>query len=114
MVEVCASARLILLNCLYMAAPEVVIVPVVFAIPAIVLVVRMSFKHKEKMASLTGAASANPMFEARLQRIEEAVETIAVEIERMGEGQRFVTKLLAERTGQLPEATKAQRSTTPS
>lgn len=96
-----------------MAAPEVVIVPVVFAIPAIVVIVRMSFKHKEKMASLTGAASNNPMVEARLQRIEEAVETIAVEIERMGEGQRFVTKLLAERTGQLPEP-KPQRATTPS
>ena len=95
-----------------MAAPEVVIVPVVFAIPAIVVIVRMSFKHKEKMASLTAGAS-NPMVEARLQRIEEAVETIAVEIERMGEGQRFVTKLLAEKAGQLPEA-KPQRVTTPS
>lgn len=96
-----------------MPAPEVVIVPVVFAIPAVVLVVRMAFKHKEKMASLTGAATNNPMIEARLQRIEEAVETIAVEIERMGEGQRFVTKLLAERAGQLPES-KPQRVTTPS
>lgn len=97
-----------------MPAPEVVIVPVVFAIPAIVLVVRMSFKHKERMATLAGPANANPMIEARLQRIEEAVETIALEMERMGEGQRFVTKLLAERSGQLPEATRPQRSTTPS
>ena len=96
-----------------MPGPEIVIVPVVFAIPAIVAIVRMSFKHKEKMASLTGTANSNPMLEARLQRIEEAVETIAVEIERMGEGQRFVTKLLAERTGQLPEP-KPQRATTPS
>src|SRR5690348_61882 len=30
-----------------MYAPEVVIVPVVFAIPAMVVVVRMAFKHKE-------------------------------------------------------------------
>jgi len=96
-----------------MPPPEIVIVPVVFAIPALVAVVRMSFKHKEKMASLTGAAASNPMVEARLQRIEEAVDTIAVEIERMGEGQRFVTKLLAERAGQLPES-KPQRVATPS
>lgn len=96
-----------------MPAPEIVIVPVVFAIPAIVAIVRMSYKHKEKMASLTGSANSNPMVEARLQRIEEAVETIAVEIERMGEGQRFVTKLLAERAGQLPD-TKAQRAKAPS
>ena len=95
-----------------MPAPEIVIVPTIFGIPAMVVIVRMAFKHKEKIASLTGAPTNNPMIEARLQRIEEAVETIAVEIERMGEGQRFVTKLLAERTGQLPES-KPPLVTTP-
>lgn len=33
---------------------------------------------------------------ARLARIEQAVDTSAVEIERIGEGQRFVTKLFSE------------------
>ena len=33
----------------------------------------------------------------RLQRIEQAVESIAVEVERIGEAQRFTTKLLADR-----------------
>ena len=33
----------------------------------------------------------------RLRRIEAAVETMAVEVERIGEGQRFTTRLLAER-----------------
>ena len=33
----------------------------------------------------------------RLQRIEQAIEAIAVEVERIGEAQRFTTKLLAER-----------------
>jgi hypothetical protein len=32
----------------------------------------------------------------RLERLESAVDTIAVEIERISEGQRFVTKLLSE------------------
>lgn len=36
---------------------------------------------------------------ARLERIEQAVEAIAVEIERISETQRFTTKLLAERSG---------------
>lgn len=84
-------------------SPEVFIVPAVFGIPAIVLIVRMSFRHKEKMAALTGSTQNNAALEARLTRIEEAVETIAVEIERMGEGQRFVTKLLAEGAGRLPD-----------
>jgi hypothetical protein len=35
--------------------------------------------------------------QARLQRIEQSVDAIAIEVERMSEGQRFVTKLLAER-----------------
>ena len=41
----------------------------------------------------------------RLARMETAIETMAVEIERISEGQRFVTKLLAERerpAGVLP------------
>ena len=33
----------------------------------------------------------------RLQRIEQAVESIAVEVERIGEAQRFTTRLLADR-----------------
>ncbi len=86
--------------------PEVVIVPAVFAIPAIVLVVRMALRHKERMAELTGSTQNNAALEARLARIEEAVETIPAEVERMGEGQRFVTKLLAEGAGKLPEASK--------
>ena len=96
--------------------PEVVIVPAVFGIPAIVLIVRMAFKHKERMAALTGTTQNNAALEARLSRIEEAVETIAVEIERMGEGQRFVTKLLAEGAGRLPDGSKdpaSARVTTP-
>ena len=34
---------------------------------------------------------------ARLERMEQAIDSIAVEIERISEGQRFTTKLLAER-----------------
>jgi hypothetical protein len=33
----------------------------------------------------------------RLQRMEQAIESIAIEVERIGEAQRFTTKLLAER-----------------
>jgi hypothetical protein len=40
--------------------------------------------------------------DARLARIEQMLEVLAVETERIGEGQRFVTRLLAE--SQLPSA----------
>ncbi|MGH7650365.1 MAG: hypothetical protein ACREMS_00840 [Gemmatimonadaceae bacterium] len=44
----------------------------------------------------------------RLERLESAVDTIAVEIERISEGQRFVTKLLSE--GQTPSLGAGQRT----
>ncbi|MBX9928103.1 MAG: hypothetical protein K2X99_04245 [Gemmatimonadaceae bacterium] len=39
----------------------------------------------------------DPELAQRLERLERGMEAIAVEMERVGEGQRFVTKLLAER-----------------
>ena len=46
----------------------------------------------------TGGGSS-PDVIARLERMEQAIDAIAVEIERVSEGQRFTTKLLSERTG---------------
>jgi hypothetical protein len=54
------------------------------------------------------APSVSPEVAARLERMEQAIDSIAVEVERISEGQRFTTKLLAERTG-LPDA-RAQGS----
>ncbi len=39
--------------------------------------------------------------ELRLERIEQAVEAIAIEVERVSEGQRFTTRLLTERISPL-------------
>lgn len=38
----------------------------------------------------------------RLERMELAIDSIAVEVERISEGQRFTTKLLSERQQALP------------
>ena len=35
---------------------------------------------------------------ARLERMEQAIDSIAIEVERISEGQRFTTKLLSDRT----------------
>jgi hypothetical protein len=49
------------------------------------------------------ARPANLLTESdqRLERVERAVEAIAIEVERVGEGQRFVTRLLSESQGPL-------------
>ena len=47
----------------------------------------------------------------RLERIEQAVDAIAVEVERISEGQRFTTKLLSEgRAGNALPAGSAVRN----
>ena len=46
--------------------------------------------------------------EERLARMENAIESIAVEVERISEGQRFVTKLLAEGQGAALPAPRAE------
>lgn len=38
----------------------------------------------------------------RMERLERAIDSIAVEVERISENQRFVTKLLAERGERAP------------
>jgi hypothetical protein len=43
-------------------------------------------------------AKVSPDVTSRLERIEQAVDAIAIEVERISEGQRFTTKLLTERS----------------
>ncbi|HEV8449030.1 MAG TPA: hypothetical protein VGQ44_19495 [Gemmatimonadaceae bacterium] len=53
---------------------------------------------------------------ARLDRIENAVETTALEVERISEANRFMAKLLAERNaapGAVPSPAKSERVITP-
>ena len=89
--------------------PEVIIVPVVFAIPAAVIIARSWFKHQERMATFAQPAAPTPAIDARLERVEQAIEAIAVEMERVGEGQRFLTKILADRPQALPEGAPQSR-----
>lgn len=46
--------------------------------------------------------------EERLYRLEQAIDTVAVEVERGTEAQRFTAKLLAERLDAAPAATVAR------
>jgi hypothetical protein len=41
--------------------------------------------------------TASPEITARLERMEQAIDSIAVEVERISEGQRFTTRLLSDR-----------------
>src|SRR5262245_25399142 len=45
----------------------------------------------------------------RTKHIEQAIDAIAIELERVGEGQRFVTKLLAERGLELDRSSQSRQ-----
>ena len=55
-------------------------------------------------------AASPSISEARLARIEQAVEAIALEVERISEGQRFTTKLLSEQARHAPRPMQQQLS----
>jgi hypothetical protein len=65
--------------------------------------VRALARRWERQATLR----SSPPSDERLERIEQAIEAMAIEVERISEGQRFVTRLLSDRT---PEALPTRRA----
>ena len=49
----------------------------------------------------------------QLAALQQSVDATAIEVERLGEGLRFTTKLLAERNGALEPARQPERVVTP-
>jgi hypothetical protein len=47
---------------------------------------------------MPGSAEMPRQLDQRLERIEQAVDAMAIEVERISEGQRFTTKLLSDRS----------------
>lgn len=47
----------------------------------------------------------SPTADARLDHIQESLDAIAIEVERIGEGQRYAVKVLAERARNSPPET---------
>lgn len=88
---------------------DALIATMVIGMPSLVATVWMVLRHREKMArkDVLSKASATAI-EARLARLEDAIDGVALEVERLGEGQRFTAKLLAER-GNRAEAPVIQR-----
>lgn len=70
------------------------VISVVLAIPLVIAYARRLWRKSAVTLSMT------PELDRRLDSIEKAIETTALEVERIGEGQRFVTQLMASRTVQ--------------
>ncbi len=66
-----------------------------FAIPAVLFFARRRWR-KGSVSKRSDRAELAGESVQRLERLEQGMESIAIEIERVSEGQRFVTKLLSE------------------
>ncbi len=83
-----------------------IVVPIGFFIMVAVLAVGtpLARAFARKLSSQATQSAVPAELQQRLQHMEQAIDSIAVEVERISEGQRFTTKLLAERH---PEAQAA-------
>ncbi|CAN5432011.1 hypothetical protein BH09GEM1_BH09GEM1_46280 [soil metagenome] len=82
-----------------------VLIPIIFvsSIPVIAIGVPIARAFARRIERAPVAMPAMPHeLEARLERMEQAIDSIAVEMERVSEGQRFTTKLLTERAAERP------------
>lgn len=93
--------------------PAKVIVAVVFFTSvaySIKAIAQAAVAHRREEVKVDRGSSP-ALSEARLARIEQAVEAIALEVERISEGQRFTTKLLSEQSRPAPKPIQRQLST---
>jgi hypothetical protein len=81
---------------------ENIVIPGMFMATVIVLALGIplvrAFVRRQDQRPI--GATNSPDIIARLDRIEAMVETVAVEVERLSEGQRFTTRLLSEGAAQ--------------
>jgi hypothetical protein len=77
--------------------PEIVI-PLAGMATAIILAigVPVARAYTRRLDSEAKNPRVPPEVTGRLERIEQAIEAVAIEVERISEGQRFTTKLLSE------------------
>jgi hypothetical protein len=71
--------------------PAVSVLTLVLALPISIALAKRILRRTPRATPVPGDVTM------RLERIEQAVDTVAIEVERISEGQRFVTRLMAER-----------------
>jgi hypothetical protein len=60
-----------------------------------IVVARRGLRRAPQLAA---AGTASPELSSRLTNLEQSLDAVAVEVERVGEAQRFMTRLFTERT----------------
>ncbi|MDQ2666584.1 MAG: hypothetical protein M3Z05_11305 [Gemmatimonadota bacterium] len=81
-----------------------ILIPIIFvsSIPVIAIGVPLARAFAKRIGASPSTAALPHELTSRLERMEQAIDAIAVEMERVSEGQRFTTKLLSERAAEKP------------
>jgi hypothetical protein len=91
-------------SAMFMAFPIISILVTLAMFPIAVVIARNLWRR----GSVAAAPALNRESMHRLERMEQAMEAIAIEIERVSEGQRFVTRLLGEqKSSAAPDVVRA-------
>lgn len=85
----------------------------IFSVLAFVTVAFLLLKRPWRKARAARTAEVGPESSQRLERLEHGMDAIAVEIERISEGQRFVTRLLSESEPGIGKSKRLAESATP-
>ncbi|MDZ7631361.1 MAG: hypothetical protein U5K74_08450 [Gemmatimonadaceae bacterium] len=67
---------------------------------AVVVLVSVVMRYRAKMRGTGPSGAMQSELSQRMARMENAIESVAVEVERISEGQRFTTRLLSDRAPQ--------------
>ncbi len=86
---------------------EVFAIPIVFTI-AVLMPIAIAYARRIWKRGATVIAPIPKEVQDRMEQLSEAVESIGLEVERIGEGQRFITKVFSETNARLLNAGAAQ------
>ena len=84
--------------------PDPIFIPIIFvaSIPVIAIGYPLARAYAARLERKPVGQAVPLEVTARLERIEQSIDSIAIEVERISEGQRFTTKLLTERASGQP------------
>lgn len=85
-----------------MVSPLYIPIIAVSMIPIMVIGLPLAKAYAQRLERKPMGTAIPPDVAARLERMEQSIDAIAVEVERISEGQRFTTKLLTERAAPAP------------
>lgn len=83
---------------------EDIVIPIAGMITGIIMVLGfpIAIVYARRLWHRPAEAPPPPELIQRLERMEQSIDSIAVEVERISEGQRFTTRLLSERGEEAP------------